>query len=896
MTRLLGLFLALNLVSALQATSIRVVTMNVLNGVGAPGDAGRESLESILGRIDADVVGLQEVFSADHSGASPNLDSLQANLGYPYLFVPSAALDTQSRVILLSKYPFVEGSQTSIVSPEGANDVTRAAAAAVVDVPGTTNDPIFVTAHLKCCFDNDDPLRRAVEMIRIRQYLETLMVDGDENVFAMGDFNLLGNDLIVNSLPSGLPVSYVLGSDITFPVTYYADPTSYFTAQGLINPGYTHQDGISTNTFMGSGQSQLDHLLVSNAIASRMPLTEIYNSEFDASFPGLPKTGQPLNFNTSDLASDHFPLFGDFELDGGLSFTLTSDFQNLTEGLTPATLTIVLDEPASETAEIALLSSAPCQASLSETTLTIPAGQTTASTTLTPLLDLISDGIQEVTITASGDGFQGETNTLNVQDADPTLYAFEPGQTSITENFDNFNGSQSLAAWLDNGVTWRGLDDGSGTQSGGRSYQGALGVFSETELTFNSQFRNNTDIPISTLRISFDAQQWQRDNEGSADRWEVDVIQNGITTPLPELTFTADTTGESGTLNPPLSTFKETTLTDLNLAPNEEITLTFRAIPGELGNQIFDDIFINEFHYDNAGADSGEFVEIIVAPSYNGPLEDIILYLYNGSNGNTYGEHPLNTFTENTESTEAASGARIFHKEISGIQNGAPDGLALVVGSQLREFISYEGSFTAQTGPAMDTTSVDVMVSQNSAPIGENSIARMGTANQAEDFTWEIQPGAHTPGELNSSQTIAAGARPQGIAIDNLTLTIVPIDQNDQDGDLLSDQEELALGTDPTRADTDGDGQDDFFETQLSGTDPLSSSSRFIVTHQLDGQDITVSFPTALGSNYQLETSSNLQNWTPEEITAGTGSPLNQIMPLPESNAPVFIRVRLSLP
>lgn len=893
MTHLLRLILTLSLVSVLQATSIRVVTMNVLNGVGAPGEPEREALEDILGRINADVVGLQEVFTADHSGANPNLDSLRANLGYPHLFVPSGALDTQSRVILLSKYPFVEGSQTSIVSPQGANDVTRAAAAAIVDVPGTTNDPIFVTAHLKCCFDNDDPLRRAVEMIRIRQYLETLMIDGDENVFAMGDFNLLGNDLIVNSLPFGLPVSYVLGSDITFPVTYYADPTSYFTAQGLINPGYAHQDGITTNTFMGSGQSQLDHLLISNAIASRMPLTEIYNSEFDTTFPGLPKTGQPLSFNTNDLASDHFPLFGDFELDGGLTFTLTTDLQNLTEGLTPATLTVILDEPASETTEITLLSSAPCQASLSSTTLTISAGQTTASTTLTPLLDRISDGTQEVTITANGDGFQGGTLTLNVQDGDPTLYTFEPGQTSITENFDNFNGSQSLAAWTDNGVIWQGLDDGSGNLSGGRSYQGALGVFSETELTFSSQFRNNTDTTINSLDISFDAQQWQRLNEGSADRWEVNLMQNGALIPLPELTFTADTIGVTGALNPPITTFRETTLTDLNLAPNEEITLTFHAIPGELGNEIFDDIFINEFHYDNNGPDAGEFVEIIVAPSYDGPLEDIILYLYNGNNGSTYGEHPLNTFTENTD---AESGARIFQKEISGIQNGAPDGLALVVGSQLREFISYEGSFTPQTGPAMDTTSVDIMISQGSStPIGENSIARMGTANQAEDFTWGIQPGAHTPGELNSGQTIAAGAEPQGIAIDNLTLTIVPINQNDQDGDLLSDQEELVLGTDPTRADTDGDGQDDFFETQISGTDPRSSSSRFIVTHQLNGQEITVSFPSALGRNYQLETSSNLENWTAGEIFAGTGSPLSQIILLPENNAPIFIRVRLSL-
>ena len=49
------------------------------------------------------------------------------------------------------------------------------------------------------------------------------------------------------------------------------------------------------------------------------------------------------------------------------------------------------------------------------------------------------------------------------------------------------------------------------------------------------------------------------------------------------------------------------------------------------------DIFLNEIHYDNSGGDLNEFVEIVVAPSMSGvTLSDIVVELYNGSNGETY--------------------------------------------------------------------------------------------------------------------------------------------------------------------------------------------------------------------------------------------------------------------
>ena len=46
----------------------------------------------------------------------------------------------------------------------------------------------------------------------------------------------------------------------------------------------------------------------------------------------------------------------------------------------------------------------------------------------------------------------------------------------------------------------------------------------------------------------------------------------------------------------------------------------------------------------------------------------------------------------------------------------------------------------------------------------------------------------------------------------------------DSDFDGIDDDEEIALGTDPTNSDTDGDGLNDGNEL-LNGTDPLNSDT-----------------------------------------------------------------------
>lgn len=165
------------------------------------------------------------------------------------------------------------------------------------------------------------------------------------------------------------------------------------------------------------------------------------------------------------------------------------------------------------------------------------------------------------------------------------------------------------------------------------------------------------------------------------------------------------------------------------------------------------DLWINEFHYDDAGGDSGEFVEVVV-PSDFADLASVTLTLYNGGDGRGYATHALSTFDFGV----SYDGQTVYSKAISGIQNGAPDGLALTW-SGGAHFISYEGSFTAANGPAAGMVSVDIGVAQSDAgaPDG-SSLGLIGQGARAEDFVWSALSTA-TPGLANMGQTVVPEPR-----------------------------------------------------------------------------------------------------------------------------------------
>ncbi|MBX9928377.1 MAG: lamin tail domain-containing protein, partial [Gemmatimonadaceae bacterium] len=170
---------------------------------------------------------------------------------------------------------------------------------------------------------------------------------------------------------------------------------------------------------------------------------------------------------------------------------------------------------------------------------------------------------------------------------------------------------------------------------------------------------------------------------------------------------------------------------ELSAAPSAAVTLP--------------SIRISEIHYDNTGVDVGEAIEI------SGPAGASVagwtLVLYNGTGGVTY--TPLQTLTGTIPATCGDRGVVVLNYATNGIQNGAPDGMALVTNTgQVIEYLSYEGTFTATNGPAAGMLSTSIGVEEN----GTEAVGR--SLQRRPDGTW-APSAANTFGACND-----AGAPP----------------------------------------------------------------------------------------------------------------------------------------
>ncbi|WP_250000158.1 ExeM/NucH family extracellular endonuclease [Actinoplanes sp. M2I2] len=166
------------------------------------------------------------------------------------------------------------------------------------------------------------------------------------------------------------------------------------------------------------------------------------------------------------------------------------------------------------------------------------------------------------------------------------------------------------------------------------------------------------------------------------------------------------------------------------LATAVGLSLAGPAVAAEPG-----DPFLSEIHYDNAGADSGEAVEVQAPSGFD--LTGWQIVLYNGSGGAVY-----NTAT--LSGAVPAAGVVVQTYPANGLQNGSPDGVALVKpDGSVAEFVSYEGVLTASGGPASGRASVDLGVA-------ELDSTAVGSSLQKIDGTWRA-PAAASFGTINSA-------------------------------------------------------------------------------------------------------------------------------------------------
>ena len=164
--------------------------------------------------------------------------------------------------------------------------------------------------------------------------------------------------------------------------------------------------------------------------------------------------------------------------------------------------------------------------------------------------------------------------------------------------------------------------------------------------------------------------------------------------------------------------------------------------------------WINEVHYDNTGGDVNEMIEVVVenASSYN--LANLKIHLYNGNDGSVYDTDSIAGFTLGN----IVGNFTIFYLiyPVNGVQNGAPDGMALSYNNVLipGQFLSYEGTLVGTTGPAAGQTSVDIGVAELGTDPAGKSLQLSGTGTLYTNFTWQL-PATSTAGSLNNNQTFS---------------------------------------------------------------------------------------------------------------------------------------------
>jgi len=163
-------------------------------------------------------------------------------------------------------------------------------------------------------------------------------------------------------------------------------------------------------------------------------------------------------------------------------------------------------------------------------------------------------------------------------------------------------------------------------------------------------------------------------------------------------------------------------------------------------------VFVNEIHYDDVSTDVGEAIE--VAGPAQTDLTGWTLALYNGNDGKSYGSRTLSGVIPDQQ---GGKGTIAFSYPANGIQNGAPDGLALVrPDGTVAQFLSYEGTLTAANGPAAGMTSTDIGRAESGSEPEGRSLQLTGSGSSYGDFTWAAAAD-DSFGAVNPGQTFGAG-------------------------------------------------------------------------------------------------------------------------------------------
>lgn len=296
--------------TAAAVETMRVATWNI-EQLGAPGSAQYAAAAQVLARIDADVVGLNEI----REGEENDLVGLALDLGYEVV-QPNTNPFGSNHNAMLSRLPLREEgfpSSAALAGDPNANDVTRWPVTIVVTAPWG-HDVAITVQHCKSGFGITDQFRRLVDAHRTGQAATR---EAMVSHIAMGDINEDRRELQTEPPspaqwtfpPGGLPVDYVLGADIE----------ARLSEPGLVNDPFERLEtfGLSTvDAQQGDGRTAtrdsgrlIDYVFLDEGLQAEA--SEIYDSQ-DEAFPDqIVKAGEPLARAVSRTAADHLPVIVD---------------------------------------------------------------------------------------------------------------------------------------------------------------------------------------------------------------------------------------------------------------------------------------------------------------------------------------------------------------------------------------------------------------------------------------------------------------------------------------------------------------------------------------------------------------------------------------------------------
>lgn len=418
------------------------------------------------------------------------------------------------------------------------------------------------------------------------------------------------------------------------------------------------------------------------------------------------------------------------------------------------------------TANIVVTPSANFEISTNNTTFqttSITATQTAGSVAKTNIYARLVSGLTTNnytgTITVSSSGASDKTINVSgqIQGAQTTSLPYSEDFSSGFGKIYTFDAAGNEDEWYLNGsaAAVNGFPNDNGIDNDWLILPGIdFSAYSNVEMTFDLWWKYGNQDASNYLKLKY-SNNYAGIGDPSAATWT-------------SLTYTEPETAEVSTTTGPidLSSVKGTSIyiafeyQSDDAARNWVIDNILVQEAGTAPQPLQPNAWINEIHYDNAGTDSDELIEIVIEDATTYSLADFQVDLYNDG-GSSYNSETVNNFSVG----QTLGDYTLYYWKPGSIQNGGADGMALSYQGSLitGQLLSYEGTFTAIDGPAKGTSSEDIKVFEDgNTPVG-NSLQLVGQGLKYGDFTW-VDPVANAGAPNNkpgiAGQVFAAATPP----------------------------------------------------------------------------------------------------------------------------------------